>query len=325
MREEILKIEDLKVYFPVKWGLLRKEVKYVKAVDGVNLNVEKGSIHAIVGESGSGKTTLLRTVLRLHKPTSGRILFDGEDISELPESQLKGYRRRVQAVFQNPQTSLNPKWKVRDIIAEPIRIHMDLSEDDVEKRVEELVRLVNLPQSLLDQSPPSLSGGQAQRVAIARAISTSPDLILLDEPTSALDVSVQAQILNLLLGLRDELGLTYIIVTHDISVVRYMADYVTVMYLGKVVEEGQADLVLNNPMHPYTIALLSSVPQPEAEIPTMKRIEISGEPPSALDPPKGCRLHPRCPYAMDLCRSQEPPLVEVEAKHKVACWLHRSK
>ncbi|HEU98014.1 MAG TPA: ABC transporter ATP-binding protein, partial [Fervidicoccus fontis] len=146
-----------------------------------------------------------------------------------------------------------------------------------------------------------------------------------DEPTSALDVSVQAQILNLLLGLRDELGLTYIIVTHDISVVRYMADYVTVMYLGKVVEEGQADLVLNNPMHPYTIALLSSVPQPEAEIPTMKRIEISGEPPSALDPPKGCRLHPRCPYAMDLCRSQEPPLVEVEAKHKVACWLHRSK
>jgi oligopeptide/dipeptide ABC transporter ATP-binding protein len=293
----------------------------VKAVDGVSFTVERGQIHALVGESGCGKSTVLRAILRLVDVYSGRIVFDNVDITNRGESDLKWYRRRVQAVFQNPQGSLNPRMRVFDIIAEPLRLHLKIPREEVLSRVHELTRLVGLPESILDQSPQSLSGGQAQRVAIARAISIKPDLLLLDEPTSALDVSTQAQILNLLLDLKEKLNLSYILVTHDISVARYMADTIGVMYLGKIVEKGSADAILSEPLHPYTKLLISSALLLEEKSleSTLKPI---GEPPSAINPPPGCRFHPRCPYATEKCKREEPPLVTTGKEHFVACWLY---
>jgi len=264
---------------------------------------------------------VLRAILRLVDIYSGRIVFDNVDITNRRESDLKWYRRRVQAVFQNPQGSLNPRMRVFDIIAEPLKLHLKIPREEVLSRVHELARLVGLPESILDQSPQSLSGGQAQRVAIARAISIKPDLLLLDEPTSALDVSTQAQILNLLLDLKEKLNLSYILVTHDISVARYMADTIGVMYLGKIVEKSSADTILSEPLHPYTKLLISS-----ALLLEEKSLESSlkpiGEPPSAINPPLGCRFHPRCPYATEKCKREEPPLVTTRKEHFVACWLY---
>lgn len=317
-----MSVRNLRVYFPVKRGLFGKVVGFVRAVDDISFDVERRRVYALVGESGSGKTTVLKTILRLYKPTSGEIIFENINVSNAREKDLKWYRRRVQAVFQNPQSSLNPRMRVRDIIAEPLKIHTNMSKKEISEEVTRLAKLVGLPENTLDQTPASLSGGQAQRVAIARAISTKPDLVLLDEPTSALDVSVQAQILNLLLDLREKLGLTYLLVTHDISVVKYVADYIGVMYLGKIVEEGSAEEILSNPLHPYTKILLTSFLDPLA-----KRKEIIpeiGEPPSIMNPPSGCRFHTRCPFAKNICRMREPPLIEVSKDHRVACWLYLS-
>jgi len=317
----LLDVRDLRVYFPIRRGLFGRVVGYVKAVDGVNFSLEKGRVFSLVGESGSGKSTVLRAILRLVDVYAGKILFDNIDVTSMKEGELKWYRRRVQAVFQNPQASLNPRMKVFDIIAEPLRLHIRMSREEVKSRVFELINLVGLHESILAQSPSSLSGGQAQRVAIARAISINPDLVLLDEPTSALDVSTQAQILNLLLDLKDKLNLSYVLVTHDISVARYMADYIGVMYLGKIVEIGLADEVLSNPIHPYTNLLLSSallLEKSGLEI----AVEHAGEPPSALNSSPGCKFHTRCPFAWEKCRKEEPPQINIGKEHYVACWLY---
>jgi len=319
---ELLRVEGLVKYFPIRSGILGRVVGWVKAVDGIDLVVGSDSVVALVGESGCGKTTTARCVLKLYEPTSGRILFMGKDISRLRGRELREFRRNVQAVFQNPFLSLNPRMRVEDIVAEPLKTHTKLSRGEVREVVKEVIEEVGLPRDVLNRYPYDLSGGQAQRVAIARAIVLKPKLVVLDEPTSSLDVSVQAQILNLLTKLKESMKLSYLLITHDLSVVRYISDYVYVMYLGKIVEEAPTEELFQNPKHPYTKALLSSVPEPDpSRRRLMRRIKLPGEPPSAVNPPKGCKLHPRCPYVMEKCRSEEPPLINVGGNHRVRCWL----
>ncbi|MFN3267771.1 MAG: ABC transporter ATP-binding protein [Zestosphaera sp.] len=319
----LLEINELTKYFPVKTGLFGRVVGYVRAVDGVSFKVSEGTVFALVGESGSGKTTILRCVLRLTEPTSGEILIEGRNVTQLRGKDLKWFRRNVQAVFQNPYLSLNPRMKVKDLIAEPLKTHTSVSKNEVYRKVAEVLALVGLPEIVANQYPPNLSGGQAQRVAIARALSIEPKLLLLDEPTSALDVSVQAQILNLLVELKEKLGLTYLLVTHDLSVVRYMSDYIAVMYLGKIMEIGTAEEIFSEPKHPYTLALLSSVPElnPQARK-LKKKIILPGEPPSPMNPPSGCRLSNRCPYATKECVTEEPKLTKITETHYVRCSRH---
>ncbi len=318
---ELLRVEDLVKYFPIRSGMLGKVIGWVKAVDGIDLIVPMNSVVALVGESGCGKTTTARCVLRLYEPTAGRILFMGKDVSRLRGKGLKEYRRNVQAVFQNPFLSLNPRMRVEDIVSEPLRTHTRLGREEIRKVVKETIERVGLPNDVLSRYPYDLSGGQAQRVAIARAIVLKPKLIVLDEPTSSLDVSVQAQILNLLNELKESMKLSYLLITHDLSVVRYISDYVYVMYLGKIVEEAPTEEIFSNPQHPYTKALLSSVPEPDPRRRLSKRVKLPGEPPSAVNPPSGCRLHPRCPYATERCRKEEPQLINVGKSHRVRCWL----
>ncbi|MEM1603957.1 MAG: ABC transporter ATP-binding protein [Zestosphaera sp.] len=321
----LLEVNGLTKYFPVKTGLFGRVVGYVRAVDGVSFEVAEGTVFALVGESGSGKTTTLRCILKLTEPTSGEIRVDGRDVTRLKGKELKWFRRDVQAVFQNPYLSLNPRMRVKDLIAEPLKTHTEMSKEEIYRRVAEVLALVGLPEAVANQHPPSLSGGQAQRVAIARALSIEPKLLLLDEPTSALDVSVQAQILNLLVELKEKLKLTYLLVTHDLSVVRYMSDYVAVMYLGKIMEVGTSDEIFSEPGHPYTLALLSSIPEPDPRIKKLKKkIMLSGEPPSPMNPPSGCRLSNRCPYAIRECVAEEPELTKVTKTHYVRCIRHES-
>jgi len=319
----LLEVIDLVKYFPIRRGIFGRIVGYVKAVDGVSFKVGENETFALVGESGSGKTTIAKCVLGLLKPTSGKIFFMGRNIFELKGEDAKWYRRHVQAVFQNPFLSLNPRMKVEDIVAEPLKVHRkDLSKEEIREMVYELLDKVGLTKALAKRYPYDLSGGQAQRVAIARAIALKPKLVVLDEPTSALDVSIQAQILNLLADLKEELKLSYLMISHDLSVVRYISDWVAVMYLGKIVELAKTEELFRKPLHPYTQALLSAAPEPDPKImKSKKRIVLPGEPPSAVNPPPGCRLHPRCPYAMNTCRKKEPSLVEYEKGHWVACWL----
>ncbi|MEM0086568.1 MAG: ABC transporter ATP-binding protein [Zestosphaera sp.] len=321
----LLEVNGLTKYFPVKTGLFGRVAGYVRAVDGVSFEVAEGTVFALVGESGSGKTTTLRCILKLTEPTSGEIRVDGRDVTRLKGKELKWFRRNVQAVFQNPYLSLNPRMRVKDSIAEPLKTHTEMSKEEIYRRVAEVLALVGLPEAVANQHPPSLSGGQAQRVAIARALSIEPKLLLLDEPTSALDVSVQAQILNLLVELKEKLKLTYLLVTHDLSVVRYMSDYVAVMYLGKIMEVGTSDEIFSEPGHPYTLALLSSIPEPDPRIKKLKKkIMLSGEPPSPMNPPSGCRLSNRCPYAIKECVAEEPELTKVTKTHYVRCIRHES-
>jgi len=321
----LLKVEELVKYFPIKSGILGRVVGYVKAVDNVSFEINENTIFALVGESGSGKTTVAKCILKLYEPTRGRILFAGKDVVKMKGEELKWYRRNVQAVFQNPFLSLNPRMKVFDIVAEPFKAHTDMDREEIRENVEKLLERVGLPGELMRRYPYDLSGGQAQRVAIARAIALQPKLVILDEPTSALDVSVQAQILNLLEELRRELKLSYLLISHDLSVVRYISDYVAVMYLGKIVEYAPTEELFNNPLHPYTRALLSAVPEPDPRLKKLrKRISLPGEPPSAINPPKGCRLHPRCPQATSICREKEPPLFNMGKEHFVRCWLYSS-
>ncbi len=321
----LLEVKDLRKYFEITegvWPFVRK--KYVRAVDGVSFDVPEGSVVAIVGESGSGKTTLARTIVGIYKPTSGKILFMGKDLAGMTWRERRKYARYMQMVFQSPWSSLNPRMRVFNIIYEALKaFNKDLSRKEAEEKVYELLRLVELPLEIAERYPVELSGGQAQRVAIARAIAPKPKLLVLDEPTSALDVSVQAKIIELLAELKEKLGLTYLLISHDLGVVRYISDYVQVMYMGVVVESGRTEDVILEPMHPYTKMLVAAVPEPDPE----KKLEwkklVVGEPPSLMDPPQGCRFNTRCPYAKDKCFKEQPPLIDVDGR-RVACWLYAS-
>ncbi|RLE96928.1 MAG: peptide ABC transporter substrate-binding protein [Thermoprotei archaeon] len=319
MARELVRVEELRKYFPVRGGVFHRVVGYVKAVDGVSFRIEEGTTFGLVGESGCGKTTLVRTILRLIEPTAGRVIFDGVDITALRAGELRRMRRHMQIVFQDPYTSLHPRMQVSEIVAEPLRIHFGVGGEEARGEVLRVLREVGLGEEHLDRYPHELSGGQRQRVAIARALILRPKFLVLDEPTSALDVSVQAKILRLLKELQSRYGLTYLFVSHNILVIEYMSDYVGVMYLGKLVEVAPKDELFKNPLHPYTMALLSAVPIPDPRARSRKRIILKGEVPSPLNPPSGCRFHPRCPWASEECRSYEPELVEVGGEHYVAC------
>lgn len=318
----LLKVEDLKKYFPVKKGLFSKP-NYIRAVDGVSLQVERDETLGVVGESGSGKTTLGMMILRLIEPTSGKIYFDGVEITNMKEKEFKKLRKRMGIVFQDPSASLNPRMTVRETLRRPLAVHGIKKREEIEKRILDMLEKVGLGKEHLDRYPHELSGGQQQRVAIARAIMLNPDLVVLDEPTSSLDVSVQSQILNLLLRLQSKFNLTYLFITHDLLVVRHISDRIAVMYLGKIVEIAETDELFKNTMHPYTVALLSAAPIPNPEAKSAKRFIVTGEPPSPINPPRGCKFHPRCPYAREKCRKEEPRLVEVRKNHYVAC--HRAR
>lgn len=320
--EALVSVVNLKKYFPIKYGLFGRVRGYIRAVDDVTLDIKKGETLGLVGESGSGKTTLGRCILRLVEPTAGDIYFEGTNITRLKGNSLKPFRRNIQAVFQNPLQSLNPRMSVAEIISEPLKAHTEMEEGERICRVIELLRLVGLSEEQLYKYPHELSGGQAQRVAIARAIALNPKFIVLDEPTSALDVSVQAQILNLLVKLKKEFNLTYMFISHDLSVIQYISERVAVMYLGRILELGDVVEVFSNPLHPYTQALLSQAPIPDPKIAKSKRkVLIKGEIPSPISPPPGCKFHPRCPQVQGKCIGEEPPLIEFKNR-LVRCWLY---
>ena len=315
----LLEITDLKVHFPVRTGRFGGGKDVVKAVDGVSLTINANETLAVVGESGCGKTTIGNAVLGLAPVTAGRITFEGRDLSTLTSSERRHVWREMQVVFQDPVSALNPRRTIAQSIAEPLVIH-DHPKAQIAARVDELMGLVGLNSDQRDRRPGALSGGQRQRVVIARALALNPKLVICDEPVSALDVSIQSQILNLLMRLQRELGLSYLFIAHDLSVVRHIADRVAVMYLGLVVEEGPAVQVFANPVHPYTEALLSAIPVPD---PTLrgkrKGIVLQGDLPSPLDPPKGCPFVTRCPLAEETCKDVRPPLVEVSPAHHIRC------
>ncbi|MDW8021536.1 MAG: ATP-binding cassette domain-containing protein [Nitrososphaerota archaeon] len=315
---------DLRKYFPIKAGLFGKIVGYIKAVDGVTFEVKDGEVLSLVGESGSGKTTIAKNILLLEEPTSGQIIFGESDITKISGRKLKEYRRMVQAVFQNPFLSLDPRMRVNEILSEPLMAHMKLTRKEIEERVTRLLEIIGLDSSFMYKFPHELSGGQAQRIAIARAIALEPKLVILDEPTSALDVSVQAQILNLLSELKEKLGLSYLMITHDLSIVKYISDRTMVIYLGKIMEEGPTEKIFEEPHHPYTQILLSSVPDIYSRKSEKKTIP-RGEPPSPVNPPQGCRFHTRCPSAMPLCKEKTPLETQVDEGHLVSCWLYVRK
>ncbi|RLF74032.1 oligopeptide ABC transporter ATP-binding protein, partial [Thermococci archaeon] len=320
--KKVLEVKHLKKYFPVKGLLFTKG--YVKAVDDISFEIYKGETFGLVGESGCGKTTTGRAILRLIEPTSGEVIFKGKNVMGLKGDELKQFRREAQIMFQDPYSSLNPRQTVFEIIMEPVRFH-GIHVDDPEEFVIKLLESVGLNEMHLYRYPHEFSGGQRQRIALARLLALRPEFIVLDEPTSALDVSVQANILNTLKDLQQEFGFTYLFISHDLGVVKYMSHRMGVMYLGKLVEVGPADRIFENPLHPYTQFLLSAIPVPDPELARelkAKRQKITGEPPSPINPPSGCRFHPRCPYAKDICKKEEPPLVKVEQDHYVACWLY---
>ncbi len=320
-RKPLLQIEDVRKYFPIKKGVvIQHEVARVHAVDGVSFDVLPGETVGLVGESGCGKSTLGRCAIRLHDITSGKVIFDGQDISTLNRSQLRPLRREMQMIFQDPYASLNPRKRVGTIISDPLNIHNQGDRKQVKTKVQELLSMVGLSPEHYDRYPHEFSGGQRQRIGVARALALSPRLIVADEPVSALDVSIQAQVVNLLDDLQDELGLTYLFIAHDLSVVRHVSDRIVVMYLGKIVEISPAEALYTNPIHPYTEALLSAVPIPDLAIAAKReRIVLTGDVPSPIDPPSGCRFHPRCRYATEICKTDDPPLTDHGSGHVAAC------
>ena len=310
---------DLTKHFVIRRGWFARPT-VVRALTGVNLEIERRETLGVVGESGCGKSTLGRCLIRLIEPTSGQVLFDGEDVLALHGEELRSLRRRMQIVFQNPFSSLNPRMTVRDIVAEPLKAHTNMRGSELTARVIELLRQVGLNESHLYRYPREFSGGQAQRIAVARALALNPDFIVLDEPTSALDVSVQATVVNLLEELQAELGLTYLFISHDLSVVQHISNRIAVMYLGEIVEMGNAEEIFHSPMHPYTQALLSATPMVDPET-RRERIILEGSVPNPANPPSGCHFHTRCPVAMAFCADEKPPLREINGR-LVACHLH---
>ena len=320
----LVSVRDLEVHFPVSRGLLRRRSPAkVRAVDGVDLDIARGETLGLVGESGCGKSTLGRAVLQLVRPTAGRVTFDGQELTALGEADLRPLRRRMQMVFQDPFSSLNPRMPIGDVIAEPMVAHGLASKAESRAKAAELLRLVGLNPGMLRRYPHEFSGGQRQRIGIARALAVQPDFIVCDEPISALDVSIQAQIVNLLEELRDRLRLTYVFVAHDLAVVRHISDRVAVMYLGQIVEIAPKRNLYSSPLHPYTQALLSAVPIPDRAVEAKReRTLLGGEVPSPLNPPTGCRLHPRCALARAECQAVTPKLQQQANGHWVACHLY---
>ena len=324
----LLEVQNLKKHFPIYRGVFRKLVGHVKAVDGVTFTMEHGDTLGIVGESGCGKTTVARMIMAAYPPTSGHIWFqppDGEpkvDVAAIDQARMRGLRRHIQMVFQDPFASLNPRMTVREILSEPLVVNKVARGRELEDRVRELVELVGLKVQHLSRYPHAFSGGQRQRISIARALALYPRLIVADEPTSALDVSVQAQIVNLFLEIQDRLGLAYVFISHDLGLIRHFSRRIVIMYVGRVVEYAPAKPLFARPLHPYTEALLSNVPSTRSEA-IGKRIILRGDPADPIDPPPGCPFHPRCLYAQEVCSHVEPRLEEVTPDHLVACHLNR--
>jgi oligopeptide/dipeptide ABC transporter ATP-binding protein len=313
----LVEIKNLKKHFPAGRG------QFVRAVDDVSFNIHRGETFGLVGESGCGKTTVGRCLLRLIEPTSGEITFDNQDLLGLSKSEMRALRRRMQIVFQDPYSSLNPRMKVGDIIGEPLIVHGIGNKQERQDRVAELLKVVKLDPDYANRYPHQFSGGQRQRIGIARALALNPDFIVADEPVSALDVSVQAQVVNLLQDLQEQFGLTYLFISHGLAVVEHISTRVGVMYLGKIVELAPATQLYENPRHPYTQALLASIPLPDPEqTRDRERIALRGEVPTPLNPPSGCRFHTRCPYVMDKCKTHEPEFKEIAPGHFAACHLN---
>ena len=322
MADNLLVVRGLKQYYPVKGGL-GKEPSYVKAVDNVDFEVRRGEVFGIVGESGCGKSTLGKSICKLIEPTDGSIVLDGEEIAKYTPKQMRPIRKKVQMVFQDPYASLNPRMSVRDIVAEPLIIHgLTKTREETDKKVVELLRRVGLDDYHANRYPHEFSGGQRQRVGIARALAVKPEFIVCDEPISALDVSIQSQVVNMLEDMQAEMGLTYLFIAHDLSVVRHISNRIGVMYLGSLVELGESYELNRHPIHPYTQTLLSAVPVPDPKLSrTRKRIILEGDVPSPMNPPSGCRFHTRCPYATQKCREEMPQFKEHEPGHWAACHL----
>lgn len=316
----LVEVEDLHMYFPVLAGVMRRKVGEVKAVDGISFYIKRGETLGLVGESGCGKTTTGRCILQLYKITSGKVFFEGRELTKMKGNELRSMRKNMQLIFQDPYASLDPRMTAGGIVGEPMQVHKLVKGKEYKEQVAELFRLVQLEPFMADRYPHEFSGGQRQRIGIARALSTRPELIICDEPVSALDVSIQTQIITLLIRLREEMNLTYLFIAHDLSVVRHISDRVAVMYLGKIVEITNSDELYDNPLHPYTQALLSAVPIPNPAVDRQrKRILLTGDVPSPINPPPGCNFNPRCHMAIDICKEQTPEGKDIGGEHWVAC------